>query len=64
MGGGVWVGVVDPPQNDLGGIQPPSPSSTPPNPLLATNQTKIPYPKPLKHSNETKLRPKTRKGVV
>ena len=25
-------------------------------PPLATNQTKIPYPKPLKNSNKTKLR--------
>ena len=29
-----------------GGLQPP----------LATNQAKIPYPKPLKHSNKTKIR--------
>ena len=26
------------------------------NPSLANNQTKIPFPKPLKHSNKTKLR--------
>ena len=37
------------------GVQPPPPSSTPPY-LLATDQNKIPYPKPLKYSNKTKLR--------
>ena len=29
-------------------------AQNPPNPLLATNQTKIPNPKPLEHSNKTK----------
>ena len=43
---------VEPPLEDLGGCIPPPQLNTP----LATNQTKIPYPKPLKHSNLTNLR--------
>ena len=38
----------------VGGIQPSL--AQPLSPPLATNQTKIPHPKPLKHSNKTKLR--------
>ena len=42
------IGGVGPPLKDLGGVKQPLPP--------VTNQTIIPYPKPLKHSNKTKLR--------
>ena len=43
-----------------GEVDPTSPTT--PNPLLAKNQARIPYPKPLKHSNKTKLRLKESKN--
>ena len=52
---------VDPPPYRICALvtTPPPPSSNPsylPSFVSVTNQTKIPYPKPLKHSNRTELR--------
>ena len=44
-------GIVDPPLDNKGGREKPLPTLP-----CVTNQTKIPYPKPLKHSNKTVLR--------
>ena len=41
-------------RREYGGDSSPPPSSTPPY-SLTTNQTKIPYPKPLRHWNKTRL---------
>ena len=40
----------------MGGGDPTSLAQPIPTLPFATNQTKIPYPKPIKHSNKTKLR--------
>ena len=52
---GGWGWLTTHPIRFMGGSTPLSllnPSLLPP-PLLATNETKIPYPKPLKHFNNT-----------
>jgi hypothetical protein len=44
------------PRGFMGRVQPqPLAQHLPTYPPIGTNQTKIPYPKPLKHSNKTKL---------